>query len=155
MARAPRLSYLMRQAQLANFQQLDEVVRAFGLTPSQYIVLSVVHEHREGGVSSAALARRLGITPQSSHEIIAGLERLGLIQRTEDTVFRRALKVTLTATGAALLRKCDRRVDRFEQQFYDGLTANEQAQLRAMLVTVIRHGRERIGSDSLGLAAAH
>lgn len=154
MTRAPRLSYLMRQVQLAIFQQLDEVVRAFGLTPSQYIVLSVVHEHREG-VSSAALARRLGVTPQSSHEIIAGLERRGLIQRTEDTVFRRALKVTLTATGTALLRKCDRRVDRFEQQFYDGLTASEQAQLRAMLVTVIRHGRERMGSDSLGLAAAH
>jgi DNA-binding MarR family transcriptional regulator len=138
----------MRQAQLANVQQLDAVVRAFGLTPSQYIVLSVVHERREG-VSSAALARRLGVTPQSSHEIIAGLERRGLVQRTEDAAFRRALKATLTAEGAALLRKCDRDVETFEQRFFAPLSRSEQTEFRRLLEALIRGSREKAVADTL------
>jgi DNA-binding MarR family transcriptional regulator len=148
MAKAPRLSYLMRQAQLANVQHLDAVVRVFGLTPSQYIVLSVVHEHRDG-VSSAALARRLGVTPQSSHEIITGLERRGLVQRAEDTAFRRVLKVTLTATGATLLRKCDADVEAFEQRFFAPFSRSDQAEFRRMLECLIRDSREKAVADTL------
>lgn len=153
MAKGARLSYLLRQVQVALSQQLTEIVQEFGLTPSQYMVLSIIEEH-ESGIFSAALARRLGVAPQSSNEIIAGLERSELVRRAEDADNRRVLRLSLTPKGSALLAKCDRRVDRFEQQFYGGLTASEQAQLRAMLVTVIRQSRERLGSDSLGLAAA-
>jgi DNA-binding MarR family transcriptional regulator len=148
MPSAPRLSYLMRQAQLANFQQLDTVVRAFGLTPSQYIVLSVVKEHREG-VSSAILARRLGVTPQSSHEIVAELERRQLIDRTEDAAHRRILKVTLTAAGAALLQKCDKEVEPFERRFFAPFSTEEQAIFRRLLERLIRDSREKAASDTL------
>lgn len=148
MPSAPRLSYLMRQAQLANFQQLDAAVRTFGLTPSQYIVLSVVKEHREG-VSSATLARRLGVTPQSSHEIVAGLERLQLVDRTEDVAHRRVLKVALTAGGAALLQKCDKEVESFERRFFAQFSTEELAVFRRLLERVIRDSRERAASDTL------
>ena len=33
-----RLSYLVRQAQLATYQRLDQALRGFGLTPAQYTV---------------------------------------------------------------------------------------------------------------------
>ena len=62
----PRLSYLLRQTQLANHQHLDRVLQEFGLTPSQYTVLGIVSDHPEG-IFSAALARRLGVAPQSSN----------------------------------------------------------------------------------------
>ena len=144
----PRLSYLIRQAQLANVQQLDEVVQAYGLTPSQYIVLSVVKEHRQG-VSSATLARRLGVTPQSSHEIVAGLERRELIRRTEDPASRRVLKVTLTQTGTALLQKCDKQVDTFERRFFGHLSAEERNTLRRLLERVVRDSREKAAASAL------
>ncbi len=148
MPRAPRLSYLLRQAQLANFQQLDPVVQAFGLTPSQYIVLSVVKEHREG-VSSATLARRLGVAPQSCHEIVAGLERRQLICRSEDAASRRALKVTLTSGGATLLQRCEKAVDSFERRFFASFSSAEQAKLRQLLERLIRDNRERTAADAL------
>ncbi|HVA11745.1 MAG TPA: MarR family transcriptional regulator [Stellaceae bacterium] len=138
----------MRQAQLANFQQLDAVVQVFGLTPSQYIVLCVVKEHREG-VSSAALARRLGVTPQSSHEIVAGLERRQLVHRTEDIASRRVLKVALTAAGAALLQKCDKEVEPFERRFFAQFSAEEQAIFRRLLECLIRDSREKAATDTL------
>jgi DNA-binding MarR family transcriptional regulator len=153
MSSAPRLSYLLRQTQLANFQHLDSVIDAFNLTPSQYIVLSVVKEHREG-VSSATLARRLGVTPQSSHELVAGLERRGLVRRSADGATRRGLKVTLTTAGASLIQKCDKTVDGFEQQFFAPLSRDEKALLRDVLERLIRASREKAASDTLvGFAA--
>ncbi len=149
MLRGARLSYLLRQAQVALSQQLAEVVQEFGLTPSQYSVLSIIKEH-EAGIFSAALARRLGVAPQSSNEIIAGLERRELVDRAEDTGHRRVLRLGLTPKGVAVLNKCDKRVDRFEQQFYGGLTAAEQALLRKMLIRVIRDSREKLAANSLG-----
>jgi DNA-binding MarR family transcriptional regulator len=149
-----RLSYLLRQAQLANIQLLDPVLQAFGLTTAQYIVLSVVKEHREG-VSSAMLARRLGVTPQSSHEIVAGLERRKFIQRVANVASRRILQATLTVAGAALLQKCDKDVDAFERRFFAQLSAEEQALLRGLLERLIRDARERAASDSVaGTGAA-
>jgi len=142
-----RLSYLMRQAQLALSQQLTEVLQAFGLTPSQYMVLSIVNEHPEG-IFSAALARRLGVTPQSSNEIIAGLERMELVGRDEDPSYRRVLRVT--AKGAALLGKCEKQVDRFETEFYGALSATEQSQFRRFLTAILRSNREKLATASLG-----
>jgi DNA-binding MarR family transcriptional regulator len=148
MSRAPRLSYLLRQAQLTNYRQLDSVVEAFGLTPSQYIVLSVVKNHRDG-VSSATLARHLGVAPQSSHEIVSGLERRQLIQRAEDSASRRGLKVTLTATGAAVLQRCEKSVDSFERRFFASFSAAEQVVLRRLLERLIRDNRQRAAADTL------
>jgi DNA-binding MarR family transcriptional regulator len=153
MLTAARLSYLLRQTHVAISQQLSEVVQEFGLTPSQYTVLSIVKEH-PGGISSAALARRLAVAPQSSNEIVGSLERMDLIRRAEDSSSRRVLLVCLTAKGGTLLNKCDKQVDRFEQRFYGGLSASEQALLRKLLVTVIRDNREKIAADSLGALGA-
>jgi DNA-binding MarR family transcriptional regulator len=153
MLTAARLSYLLRQTHVAISQQLSEVVQEFGLTPSQYTVLSIVKEHPEG-ISSAALARRLGVAPQSSNEIVGSLERMELIRRAEESGYRRVLLVCLTAKGAVSLNKCDKQVDRFEQKFYGGLSTSEQTQLRKMLVTVIRDNREKIAADSLGAVGA-
>src|SRR5258707_15611811 len=67
-----RLSYLVRQAQLATYQRLDQALRGFGLTPAQYTILAILSRGGES-LSSAALARRLGVTPQSANEIVATL----------------------------------------------------------------------------------
>jgi len=143
------LSYLLRQAQLANYQQIDAVVQEFGLTPSQYMVLGIVKEHREG-VSSSALARRLGVAPQSSHEIVSGLERRGLIRRIEDMDgYRRVLRVYLTPKGAALLTKCDKQVARFEESFFGDFSPQELATFRALLTRLIRDSREKAATDTL------
>jgi DNA-binding MarR family transcriptional regulator len=94
------------------------------------------------------------VAPQSSNEIVGGLERLDLIRRAEESGYRRVLLVWLTAKGGALLNKCDKQVDRFEQKFYGGLSAAEQMLLRKMLVTVIRNNREKLAADSLGALGA-
>lgn len=149
MLKGARLSYLLRQAQVALSQQLTDVVQAFGLTPSQYTVLSIINEHQEG-IFSAALARRLGVAPQSSNELVAGLERMDLIRRDEDPGYKRILRVGLTPKGLTVLNKCDKQVDRFEQKFYGGLSAAEQALFRRLLIRIVRDSREKVATESLG-----
>jgi DNA-binding MarR family transcriptional regulator len=137
MPNRPRSSYLLRQAQLANYRQLDKILREFGLTPSQYMVMGIIDDHPEG-IFSAALARRLGVAPQSGYEIIAGLERRGLIRRAEDVTARRVLMACLTPKGAALVEKCERAAERFERRFFSALSPAELVQLRALLARLMR-----------------
>src|SRR5579872_6455295 len=90
-----RLSYLVRQVQLATYQRLDQALRSFGVTPTQYTVLSILS--RRESLSSAALSRRLAVTPQSANEIVATLGVQGLVRRTEDVTNRRIRQLELTA----------------------------------------------------------
>lgn len=152
MPNRPRSSYLLRQAQLANYRELDKILRAFGLTPSQYMVMAIIDDHPEG-IFSAALARRLGVAPQSGYEIIAGLERRGLIRRAEDVAARRVLMACLTPKGAALLEKCERAVERFERDFFVLLSPAELAQLRVLLARLMSEALPSADEPSAGGAA--
>ena len=149
MPKTPRLSYLLRQAQLENRQQLDVVLRVFGLTPAQYMLLNIISDYRDG-VFSAELARRLWITPQSSNEIVSSLEKLDLIRRVENSGQRRVLRVGVTVKGRAVLAKCEKSVDRFEAEFFGSLSTVEASELRDMLIGIVRANREKTIADGLG-----
>jgi DNA-binding MarR family transcriptional regulator len=153
MPQQARLSYLVRQAQLATYQQLDQALRGFGLTPAQYTVLAILSRRGES-LSSAELARRLGVTPQSANAIVWSLDAQQLVRRTEDAQHRRARRLRLTAKGRNLLAQCDAEVDRFEQTFFGALSAPEQEVLRQLLIRVIAADRSAQATASLLAPAA-
>ncbi len=127
----PRTIYLVRQLQMATYAGLVEQFGDLDITPTQYMLLSLAS--RRGGLSSADLARRFRVTPQSMNETIAAAERKGLITRAEDPENRKILRLSLSVAGARLLKRCDRRADRFEQKLFASLTPAEYATLRALL----------------------
>jgi DNA-binding MarR family transcriptional regulator len=148
-----RLSYLVWQAQLATYQRLDRAVRGFGLTPAQYTVLAILSRRGES-LSSAALSRRLGVSPQSANEIVATLSALGLVRRTEGAENRRIRRLELTLRGRNLLVQCDAEVDRFEEALFGGLTAPERQTLRGLLIRIIVADRSAQATESLRLCVA-
>ncbi len=136
-ARRPaRISYLLRRAQLLVYAGLAESLRRYELTPMQYMLLSL--SRRGGEMSSAELARRFAVTPQSMNEMIAALQRKRLILRKNAAEHRRILRISLTARGARLLRCCDRRVDRMETRLFAQLSPVETRLLRTTLIKVIQ-----------------
>jgi DNA-binding MarR family transcriptional regulator len=139
MARAARTSYLLRQAQMRVYTGMVERLGAFGLTPVQYMVLSL--SSREGGLSSADLARRTQITPQSMNEVIAALHRKGLITRHEAPENRRILRVVLTKEGSRLLPECERQIDRLEAELFQCFDRSELTAFRNLLSTFIESQR--------------
>ena len=96
--RGQRLTYLVKRLEMAERARMDEVLRPLGVTLHQYTALSIL-ERREG-LSSAQLARRHYVTPQAMHQLVASMERDGLIQRRPDEANRRILSAWLTEHGA-------------------------------------------------------
>ena len=137
-----RTIYLVRQLQLAIYARLEEVLRAHQLTPIQYTVLSILRARQ--GLSSADLARRFSVTPQSMNELVAVLERKGLILRQEAPENRRVLRGSLTAEGKRLLARCDRLVDGLEAEFFADLGRGELAALRQVLTKLLAAARRRV-----------
>jgi DNA-binding MarR family transcriptional regulator len=130
-APAPRLTYLVKQAELAIRAHLDRIVGRHGLTTLQYTALSVLE--RNPGISSAQLSRRSFVTAQAGNEMVAILERKGLAERQPSPAHLRIRLVYLTAVGAALLDACDAEVDALEARMLHGVDAATRRQLRTGL----------------------
>jgi len=135
MSTAPRTIYLIRQAQLAVSGLLQEAMQAFDLTAAQYTILSIVANR--GGISSADLARRISVTPQSINEIISHLEKQRLVSRQEAPENRRILQITITASGRKLLAACDKVVDDLEMDLFRPLGRKDAALLNELLQKVV------------------
>ena len=127
----PRTIYLVKRAETAIRNGLESCLQPLAITPAQYVTLSLLSEQEDQ--SSAELARKAGITPQSMSETIATLVKKGLIVRTENPDHRRILHTRLTGTGTALLKQCDAKVDRLEARIFDGISNSCIEDLRAAL----------------------
>lgn len=127
----PRVTYLVKRLELAVRAEMDAVVAGLGVTVPQYTALSVLVRHP--GMSGAQLARRSFVSPQAGSEMLAVLERKGLVHRAPDAVNRRVRRVRLTDDGLRLLAACDAAVDDLEQRMLAELAPVDVDRLRTFL----------------------
>ena len=125
------LAYLLRQAQAATRLTMERALAELGVTPPQFIVLTMLKSYP--GLSGADVARVALLTPQTVGVIIANLERDGAIRKTPHPIHGRVLQWTLTRRGAVLLDKCRRHAQALERRLAAGLSANAQTTVRRWL----------------------
>ena len=125
------LAYLLRQAQAAARLSLERALAEPGVTPPQFVVLTMLKAYP--GLSGADLARVALLTPQTVGVIIRNLERDGAIRKTPHPVHGRLLQWTLTRRGLTLLEKCRRHAKALERRLTAGLGAPAQATVRRWL----------------------
>ncbi|QWG11199.1 MarR family transcriptional regulator [Bradyrhizobium sediminis] len=125
------LAYLLRQAQAASRLTMERALADLGVTPPQFVVLTMLRAYP--GLSGADLARVALLTPQTVGVIIRNLERSGAIRKTPHPVHGRVLMWTLTRRGGTLLEKCRRHVQAVERRLTAGLSAKAQATVRRWL----------------------
>lgn len=135
---SPRTVYLLKRAETVVRNGMEECLRPVGVTPRQYVTLSLLRDERDQ--SSADLARKAGITPQSMSETIATLIRKGLIERAENPGHKRILMARLTKAGERLLAQSDAAVDRLEADLLGKLPAGELDSLRQALRAIVSAG---------------
>jgi len=138
------IGYLLKNAQQALRATMDAALRDLGVTTPQYAVLAFLEE--SPGLSSAQLARRAFVTPQTMNRIVANLQAAGLIERAQSPDAGRALDATLSAQGSRVLAECHRRVQQVEAQMVAGLTTPEQQHLADLLhrcASALGHRRQR------------
>lgn len=136
-----RLSQSLRRAQQALRAATDRSLREEGVTTPQYVVLKLLSE--EPGLSSAELARRSFVTPQTMNDIVAGLESSALVVRTADPDGGRRQLVALTALGSRTLDRCDAVVEDIEARLVGDLGAAEVEALRAVLDRCVQNLERR------------
>jgi DNA-binding MarR family transcriptional regulator len=125
------LAYLLRQAQAAARLTLERALAGLGVTPPQFVVLTMLKAYP--GLSGADLARVAVLTPQTVGVIIRNLEREGAIRKTPHPVHGRLLQWTLTRRGLTLLDKCRRHAMALERRLMACLSATEEATVRRWL----------------------
>ena len=125
------LAYLLRQAQAATRLAMERALADIGITPPQFVVLTMLRAYP--GLSGADLARVALLTPQTVGVIIRNLERSGAIRKTPHPVHGRVLQWTLTRRGGALLGRCRRHAQALERRLVAGLSAKAQVTVRRWL----------------------
>jgi DNA-binding MarR family transcriptional regulator len=90
--------------QLGNLltRRLAPVFEKANVTPQQWAVLATV---ADAPMSLAAVARRLAVSKQNMTGMIARLEQLGLVERSENPHDLRSARVALTRRGRSLIEK--------------------------------------------------
>lgn len=118
-------------------RRFHETFAAAGLTAHQFGVL--VQLDREPGVSQAALARHVLVTPQSMGDLLGQLEALGYLRRTRAAFRGAAASVELTDTGRRILAEVFPRVAAINTPAALGLTPGECESLNGLLRRVLDH----------------
>jgi DNA-binding MarR family transcriptional regulator len=127
----PRFAYTVKQLELAIRTNMDAQARLHGLTALQYTALTVLR--RSPGMSCAQLSRRSFVSAQAGSEMIAHLERKGLVSREPDTRNRRILRIHLTDHGHQVVEQCDTWMDKLEQAMLADMAPDETARTRRVL----------------------
>jgi DNA-binding MarR family transcriptional regulator len=128
------IGYLLRQAQTAHRQRMEQALADSGLTLPQFMVLTMLMAYP--GASGADLARVSLLTPQTVSVIVTNLERSGAIERHAHAVHGRIQQIEVTALGRQLLAASRGKVKRVEDELLAGLSAAEEKIIRRWLVRI-------------------
>ena len=128
------LGYLVRQANVAVRAAMERALADIEATPAQFAVLTMIAAYP--GVSGADLARLTFLTPQTINVIVRNLVRGGAIEKTAHAVHGRVLRLTATANGQALLKRCRARVQEVESRIAGLAGKEDEKAVRRWLTAV-------------------
>ena len=153
-----RTSELALRELVRSFGMLERVLHPyfarFGISGAQWGVLRNLHRAEEEGVRELRLtdlAGRLLVRPPSVTGIIDRLERAGLVARGEVRSDLRSKRISLTSAGRNVVKQVLRGHEHRIDALMAGLSADEQEELRRLLVKLAGHLE---GLSELGLPAA-
>lgn len=139
----PSTIYLLHQAGQALRLRLENEFRGLNITGLQFTILGLLD--RYSGLSSAELARRFFVTPQTMNQIVANMLRRGLIERSVSEDNRRILKMRLSPVGRDILQQCTVISAQVEADVLEWMAPAAQEEFRKTLATLLRTLRPTVG----------
>jgi len=125
------VGYNTRRAYLVIGAVFAERMAAYGLKPVDFSVLSLLAHNP--GATSRQLCAALDILPPNFVNLVAAMDRRGLIERRPHPYDGRAVGLHLTAAGDQLMREAEQAVIQLENDASAKLTARERATLIRLL----------------------
>lgn len=130
----PALHYLLMRSHSLLNRRILEGAAELGLSPGQPKILEYLRFH--GTQNQRSIAGYCRIEPATVGSILSRMEEAGLVERCQKAGDRRALYVSLTPAGEAAAEAMAAVFDRADAQAASLLTAEEAAQLTALLEKV-------------------
>ena len=106
-------------------------VRQFDLRTVDFSVLSVMAH--QPGVTSRQLCQLLNVLPPNMVVLLRDLDKRGLIERTPHPTDGRAMGLSLSASGKALMKKAEKAASDADEQGTAHLSATERKTLVRLL----------------------
>lgn len=120
--------YLVRRSKQMSTGIFAENCRQFGITPIQFAALTILS--LRPAIDQTELGEVAALDPSTAGDVIARLERRGLVHRHEQGQRRLC---DLTAQGLLLLDRVASHVANAQRQLVGALTGREQRQLLRLL----------------------
>jgi DNA-binding MarR family transcriptional regulator len=128
------LGYNARRASLTILQVVFERMATLGLRPVEFSMLSLIHHNP--GITSRRLSEALAIQPPNLVGKVANMLERGWITRQTDAQDKRALVLTLSPEGLAIIEKAEKLAEELEKAASLQLTEEERNSLIMLLKKV-------------------
>jgi DNA-binding MarR family transcriptional regulator len=117
-------------------QDAEQVIRAAGLTATQYNVLRILRGAEPGGLLCRGIAERMISRDPDMTRLLDRLEKQGWISRQRQQDDRRVIIARVTPEGLKLLKKLDQPVHDLHKAQFRHMTAAKLKQLTELLTEV-------------------
>jgi DNA-binding MarR family transcriptional regulator len=113
--------------------RVSELLKPYGLSPTQYNVLRILRGAAEGGLACGEVGERMVTRDPDVTRLLDRLEKRGLIVRSRQTSDRRVVKARITAEGLELLKELDTPVHRFDDKLLGHMSQADLKRLDELL----------------------
>jgi DNA-binding MarR family transcriptional regulator len=137
----PEVLKLTRRMTTLFRERLEEQLKPLGITGAQLQLLAALT--KEPGTSGAHLSRYCQVTPQTTHALLAAVEKHGWVRRSPHPENARVLLATLTPEGQRVFTRGKAIVIKLQDQMLSSLTRAEVRQLEATLAQLIKNLEQR------------
>jgi DNA-binding MarR family transcriptional regulator len=121
--------------------RLSEMLKAHGLSPTQYNALRILRGAQNEGRACSEIAERMVNRDPDITRLVDRLERRGLVARSRQDRDRRVVTTRITPAGLELLKTLDRPIEEFNRKMLGPLG---ESHLRT-LIRLLESAREQTG----------
>jgi DNA-binding MarR family transcriptional regulator len=131
----PEVLKLTRRMTMLFRERLEEQLKPLGITAAQLKLLAALV--KEPGSSGAHLSRYCEVTPQTTHALLAAVEKRGWVARTQHPENARVLLTTLTPQGRRIFTRARVIAIKLQSQMLRTFSADEIRHLESLLAQLI------------------
>ncbi len=121
--------------------RLSEMLKAFGLSPTQYNALRILRGAGDEGRSCSEMAERMINHDPDITRLVDRLERRGLVARSREDRDRRVITTRITPVGLDLLATLDRPLEEFGRKLL-GPLGEQRLRTLIQLLQAVREQTE-------------
>lgn len=137
--------HLLRAAAAHVERTLSKALEPHGITPAQFELLGAIARVEGTGGGCGELGRQMAAPGPDVTRMLDRLDTAGLVARKRDELDRRVVHAELTEAGRMLLSEVGPVVERAESAVFEGVAAQDVAQLARVLETIRATGCRRAG----------